>query len=61
MKERKIPVETFKKYGRLFAEGKIKDEYAMELAALFFLMAADIEFHEKLSEDWGDWWDGPMH
>ena len=27
---------------RLFAEGVIKDEYAMELAALFFLMAADI-------------------
>ena len=61
MKDRKIPPETFRKYGKLFAEGKIEDEYAVELAALFFLMAADVEFHDQLNQDWGDWWDGPMH
>ncbi len=35
-KDRKIPVETFRKYGKLFSEGDIEDEYSMELAALFF-------------------------
>ena len=60
-KDREIPVETFEKYGRLFSEGVIKDEYGMELAALFFLMAADIEFHDELSEVWDDWYEGPIH
>ena len=60
-KDRKIPIETFEKYGRLFAEGKIEDEYSMELAALFFLMAADIRFHNELEKDWDDWYEGPIH
>lgn len=59
--ERSIPAATFRKYGKAFAEGKIKDEYAVELSALFFLMAADIEFHDELSEVWDDWYEGPIH
>ena len=60
-KERSVPASTFRKYGKLFAEGKLEDEYAMELAALFFLMAADIEFHDELAKDWDDWYEGPIH
>ena len=60
-KDRQIPIETFEKYAKLFAEGKIEDEYAMELSALFFLMAADIEVHEELAKDWDDWYEGPIH
>ena len=59
--DREIPVETFEKYGRLFSEGIIKDEYGMELAALFFLMAADIRFHKELEVNWDDWYEGPIH
>ena len=59
--ERSVPASTFRKYGKLFAEGKLEDEYAMELAALFFLMAADIEFHDELAKDWDDWYEGPIH
>ena len=57
-KDRQIPAATFRKYGKLFAEGVIKDEYAIELSALFFLMAADIEFHDELEKDWDDLWLG---
>ena len=60
-KERSVPASTFRKYGKLFAEGKLEDEYAMELAALFFLMAVDIEFHDELAKDWDDWYEGPIH
>jgi len=59
--ERSVPASTFRKYGKLFAEGKLEDEYALELSALFFLMAADIEFHEELAKDWDDWYEGPIH
>ena len=60
-KERSVPASTFRKYGKLFAEGKLEDEYALELSALFFLMAADIEFHDELAKDWDDWYEGPIH
>ena len=59
--ERSIPASTFRKYGKLFAEGKLEDEYALELSALFFLMAADVEFHDELAKDWDDWYEGPIH
>ena len=59
--ERSIPAGTFRKYGKAFAEGHIRDEYAMELSALFFLMAADVEFHDELERDWDDWYEGPIH
>jgi len=59
--ERSVPASTFRKYGKLFAEGKLEDEYALELSALFFLMAADIEFHDELAKDWDDWYEGPIH
>tara|TARA_Y100000015_G_scaffold40164_1_gene44755 strand:- start:12 stop:206 length:195 start_codon:yes stop_codon:yes gene_type:complete len=60
-KDRQIPAATFRKYGKLFAEGVIKDEYAVELSALLFLMAADVEFHNELEKDWDDWYEGPIH
>ena len=59
--ERSVPASTFRKYGKLFAEGKLEDEYALELSALFFLMAADIRFHKELEVDWDDWYEGPIH
>ena len=60
-KDRKIPASTFRKYGKLFAEGKIEEEYALEFSALFFLMAADIEFHDELAKDWDNYYEGPIH
>ena len=35
-KDRKIPASAFRKYGKLFAEGKIEEEYALEFSALMF-------------------------
>ena len=59
--ERRILAGTFRNDGKAFAEGHIREEYAMELSALFFLMAADVEFHDELERDWDDWYEGPIH
>ena len=59
-KLREIPAETLKMWAKYFEDGILQDEYAPELAHLFFLMAADVEFHNQLAETWDDWYEGPI-
>ena len=60
-KPRDIPAQTFRHWGQLFQDKILEDEYGDELAHLFFLMAADVEFHENLRDNWDNWYDGPIH
>jgi hypothetical protein len=57
---RKIPAETYRHWARCFKERTLHDEYADELAHLLFLLASNAEFHEKLSDTWDDWYEGPV-
>lgn len=53
-KLREIPAATLRHWAKCFQDGKLDDEYAEELASLLFLMAADAEFQDQLTETWND-------
>ena len=41
-KPREIPADTFRKWGKCFQDGTLKDEFEPEFAHLLLLFAADV-------------------
>ncbi|HAI43806.1 MAG TPA: hypothetical protein DCM40_39775 [Maribacter sp.] len=47
-------------WARRFAEGNLDKQHGEEISELLDYVANDMEFHSSLSNEWEDWYKGPI-